>query len=265
MKGNKKMNKNKLVLEIVNPIMIEKGFQLERVGSAWFWIKEVSGTKQEVYIVDRNGMLDLHIGSGRGDVSGMSGYVLHQTLDNPRTDTSEWSYLFQEDRKEHLYEDILKDFKDIIEKNCDYLLEEIAEAVKKVVPNKKHFMYLYENHIELAKTYRKKCGIVDQDILTVAEILLDNVEKLIGKPLNEVENDLIGMAVVFEEELIKQYGGKRSLNLEYSTSVINGVGKINRSFGVLVDFFKAWKSHDMLDFKRKQYETWYDMEKNYRC
>lgn len=252
--------KKELMYQIIVPVMEEKGFLMtENRYGTWIWKKEVEGVMEEVSILDFGGSMNLYIGISKGGVNWVTseeGGSLLSTLESPRTTADQHHYILYEKTQKDIYENLLLDFRDIILKNCDTILVENARKVKQIIPGRKHFEYICSNREQLVKEYSQRLGIDGtQNILEVYDKIVEQVRKLMGKPLAEVENDLVGYAALLEEEILRQYGGERKVNDELGTVSIRQVGSgiSKKSFNLLTDMFCMWK-YDVSD---KQWEREY--------
>ena len=238
--------------------MDDKGFQLKRsTKGIWEWEKEVSGIPENVMITDVSGRVSLTIGKSRGNVEAGRAESLIETIENPRTTMWDWTYegahtTFKS--KEELYENILLDYRDIIVKNCDEVLLKNAEELKRVVPNQKHFQYMCENCVQLAKEYKEKLGCAGDNVRDIFEIVYERILLLSGKPLEAVENELVAYAALLEEEILKQYGGVRKINYEAQSIMIRDVGKRRKSHNILLMIFFLWENTKRIDVVRNNLE-----------
>ena len=108
----------------------------------------------------------------------------------------------------------------------------------------------------LVEEYREKLGINGQDILEIYDRIAGRMKELCGQPLEEVENEIIGYAALLEDEILRQYGGKREISYEMGSVVISEVGRkvMKSSFNTLVDMFWIWKEEQRIGFYRKDLE-----------
>lgn len=244
----KATRKKELMNQIIVPVMEEKGFLMteNRYGS-WVWEKEVEGVMEKVSILDSGPSMNLYIGLSRGGVNWVTseeGVSLLSTLESPRTTARQRFYRLYEKTQKDIYENLLLDFRDIILKNCDAILVENARKVKQIIPGRKHFEYICSNREQLVKEYGQRLGIDGtQSILEVYDKIVEQVRELMGRPLEMVEDDLMGYAVLLEEEILRQYGGERKVNNEMNTVTIHQVGSgvSKKSFNTLTDMFWMWK------------------------
>lgn len=255
--------KKELMNQIIVPVMEEKDFLMtESRNGCWVWKKEVEGVMEEVSILDFDGRMDLHIGLSRGEVNSEPGVSLLSTLEHPRTTAEHCDYILYEKTQKDIYENLLLDFRDVILKNCDTILVENAKKVKQIIPSRKHFEYMCNNREQLVKEYGEKLGIDGhQNILEVYDKIIEQVRKLLGKPLAVVENDLTGYAALLEEEILRQYGGERKVNNEMGTVTIRRVGfnEPKTSFNILVNIFSMWKQDGKgIQGKKKEMEYFYN-------
>ncbi len=265
----KTKRKKELMNQIIVPVMEEKNFLMteNRYGS-WIWKKEVEGVMEQVLILDLDGSIDLYIGISKGSADWESsvfserGTSLLSTLEHPRTTADHHYYILYEKTQKDIYENLLLDFRDILLKNCDTILVENARKVKKIIPNRKHFEYMCSNREQLVKEYGRKLGIDGhRNILEVYDKIIEQVKELMGKPLAAVENDLIGYAVLLEEEILRQYGGERKVNDEMGTVVISRVGfnEPKSSFNTLSEMFWMWKHNgESIQGQKKNMEYFYN-------
>lgn len=236
--------KKELIKKILFPVMDKKGLSLRNYHcGVWTWEKEVDGIMEEVELSD-NGRVYLRIGMEKNDVWPGVGTRLLLKMEHPRTDFVGWgNYSLYPEKGKALYEDILLDIRDILEKYCDSILKENAEGVKKAVPTRKHFEYMRENREHLVEEYREKLGINGQGIVEIYELMAGRIRLLCGQPLEEVEKDLMGYSALLEDEILRQYGGIREMHDEFGTFTITNVGQgvFKRTFNMMVRIFGAWK------------------------
>lgn len=256
------IRKKDLMRRIIYPVMEEMGFVLAKQDRAsWEWRKEVEGVEEAVTFYDFDHRVSFTVGKDIGDAFAVQGEELLQTLEHPRTTKWDWSDKDKPGDRRERYEDILLDFRDILLKNCDTVLKEHAEKLKKQVPNQKHFEYMCSHREELIEEYRKKLGIDgSQNIMETFDIILEKVKERIGKPLEEVERDLIGYAVLLESEMLRLYGGVRSVNEEYGSVMLSGVGKgvSYNCFNTLTDVFWVWENEKVMEDRRKEIRRLYE-------
>lgn len=266
-KVQKKIRKKKeLVEQIIFPIMENMGLALRNYDyGVWIWEKEIDGVMEEVELSDVYGRVALRIGMSSTDVAHESGTKLLLKMEHPRTDFLDWGHytLIPEEGKA-LYEDILLDIRDILERFCESILKENAEEMKKVVPTRKHYEYMCGNSDKLAEEYRKKLGIDGQGILEIYEIMAERIRQLCHQPLEEAEMDLMGFTALLEEEIIKQYGGIREINEKFESITISKVGRgvFKRTFNIMVRIFGAWKYERKIETLREELRCFVDEEEN---
>lgn len=251
--------KKQLIQKIIGPVMIEKGLSLRSNSDGiWVWEKDMHGIMEEVNLWDMDRSLSMHIGLGKLGGEPALGNKLWKTLENPRTDWTEWAYCIHT-QKEKLYENILLDMRDILIMHCDAELERNAEEIRKAIPNRKHFEKLRDHYEQLALEYRGKLGTRGMDILEICEAIAEQVKMRWNKPLEEVEDDLVGYAALLESEILRQYGGIREVNEEMDAIVISkvGFGRFTDSFNVLTEIFWIWEGKDKL-------EIWWNLMKSFQ-
>ncbi|MCM1097613.1 MAG: hypothetical protein NC427_06060 [Ruminococcus flavefaciens] len=256
------VRKKELMKRIIYPVMEEMGFTLvEETRGAWEWMKEVEGVNEVVSIYDLDHRISLMIGEDVGDTGAVQGEKLLQTLEKPRTTEWDWSDQYKPGDRRERYEDILLDFRDILLKNCDTVLREHAEKIKKQVPNRRHFEYMCAHREELLEEYREKLGIDgSQNIMETFDIILEGVRERLGKPLEEVEKDLLGYAVLLEAEILRLYGGVREVSERYGSVMLSNVGKglIGTSFNTMTTVFWVWKNENVMEDMRKEIRQLYE-------
>ncbi|MBQ7954603.1 MAG: hypothetical protein IJ282_02525 [Lachnospiraceae bacterium] len=253
------MNKNKMIKEIISPVMEEKGFHFKRhVTGLWEWEKQIEDIREEVSIVDFRGAISLIIGKSMKGVCYVEGESLLSTLDNPRTKQSDWKYWETIDAE--LYKNILLDFKDILILNCDEVLKQHVKEIRSAIPNKKHFERYVEHFDELAEEGRNKLEISNQNVLEIWRIIMDNVRLLIGHPVEEVEDLLLGYAAFMEKEMLRQYGGRREINYDKENCRLCEVGKTRSAFNFLAEMFWAWESEALWETGINNFYYWYERE-----
>ena len=221
------MSKAKQIDKIIAPMMTEKGFELETDRRTyWRWKKMVSDVQEEVLIFDMQQLIQLTIGKSMNGVHFVLGDELLDTLDHPRTESDDWDYRgCEKERKKELYENILYDMRDILEKNCDRILVEHAEAVKKALPNRKHFEKLRDHYDKMAEEYSQKYATQDKDMLEIFEIMMHEISGMSEKRIEEVEDELLGFAALMYSETLKRYGGIKTVYEEYENIMLTKVGK----------------------------------------
>lgn len=257
------MKRNELIINIIGPVMSEKGFELETDKRGyWRWKKIVLGEKEEVTLMDIQQIVRLTIGKAKRGVMFLSGDQLLHTLDNPRTKSEDWFYYKSEgSQKQEIYENILKDIRDILVKNCDRILEEHAEKIKNAVPNKRHFEKLRDNYEKIAEEYSQKYVTDNKDILEILDVIMYQISRMFEEPLQDVENDLLGFAAIMYYEVQKQYGGKLEVDEELENIMLVDVGKNKTSYSFLLDIFGMWKNREWFNQYRENFVWWYNSEK----
>ena len=244
-----KARKKQLIEKIIGPVMTEKGLSLRTNSDGiWVWEKDMDGIMEEVCLWDMEGSLSMQIGLMKLGVWPGLGNDLLETLEHPRTNWTEWTYWIRA-QKEKLYENILLDMKDILIMHCDAVLEKNAEELRKAIPNRKHFEKFRDHYDQLVLEYHERLGTRGMDILGVCESIAEQVKMRWGKPLEEVEDDLVGYAALLESELLQQYGGIRKVDEKMDAIVISevGFGRSRDSFNVLRDIFWIWEGKEKLE------------------
>ena len=262
----KAAKKKALVKKIIFPVMKKMGLVLRSYDcGTWIWEKEMDGVLEEVELLDMNGRVFLRIGRDRNDVWPEWGTKLLKKMEAPRTDSCGWGhYSLSPTEGKALYEDILLDIRDILERFCDSILKENADGMKKTVPNRKHYEYMCENRERLIEEYREKLGVDGQGIMEIYVLMEDRLRQLCRKPLEEVENELMGYTALLEEEILRQYGGIRKISDKYGTIIISKVGRgvYKRSFNMMVDMFWAYKSEKNIGVVGERLRSFVNAEEN---
>ena len=211
--------KRRLVNEILVPVMEEKGFGMTRSSQGlWEWKKEIDRVMEMVSVLDLDGLVSMEIGMSKGGIRGKSAIDLLPTLEHPRTRAMEWAYVGRE--RDGLYRDILLDMRDILLKNGEGILRENAEGLKKCIPNRRHFECLRDEGEELAEEYGERLGIDgSQDVLEAYDMVAERLRGLCGRPLEEVERDLIGFSALMEREIGRASCRERECDLVYISVV----------------------------------------------
>lgn len=261
-----KSRRNRLIQEIIGPVMAEKGLSLRSSDDgSWTWEKDVGGIMEEIGIWDSGSRLSMTLGLGKLGARRKMGHELLCTLEHPRTEWMEWSY-FKYSERERLYEDILLDMRDILLANCDTILERNAEEVRNAIPNRKHFEKLRDHCGQLAERYREELGTGGKDLAGICEAIGEQVRMRQGKPPEEVEDDLVGYAALLETELLRQYGGIREIHEELDSITISGTGykRARNSFNLLGDIFWAWKTDGAVDSWKEEMRAFQDKDRRER-
>ncbi len=265
----KKSEKKKaLVHKIISPVMEGKGLSLRSYDKGvWIWEKEIDGVMEEVKLADEHGNMSLRIGLSKTDVRSASGTKLLLQMEHPRTSTlGWWHYSLYPEEGKALYEDLLLDIRDILERFCDPILEKNAAEVKKAVPKRRHFEYMRDNREKLVEEYREKLGISGQGILEIYELMVPGLQQMREQPLEAVENELVGYAALLEEEILSQYGGLREVHEDFGTITITNVGHTvsKRTFNMLVRIFLAWKKERKIELLGKELREFVEDDENGR-
>lgn len=238
--------KDMLIMEIINPLMENKGFTLKRPeANFWQWEIWIDEVYQYVQLHDTNGCIYLVIGRGEKH---WPGEMLLPYMDNPRTNREQWRYgLFEKDGigKEALFQDIFADCHDILEKYCDTILQECVEEMKNSVPNHHHFLRFQQEYDALSSEYYEKLAMGDQNAVEALESVKQYMEPLRGKPVAEVETELLGLAAAYEKKILEEYGGEKGVREEMDSSYICKVGKTKRVLNILVSIFGVWEKWDL--------------------
>lgn len=250
------MNKNKMIKEIIEPYMEANGFVKQpKQRGFWCWKKEIQGIPQSITITDIQGMVSMELGTSACGIPHVPAANIMSNLHNPRTKMWDWTYRFYEGDKELLYENILKDFRDLLEICGERVLLEHTEKRKKSIPNRRHFYYLSEHYDELVKKYSEQLAFRDESIIEKWEVIADKIIALSESPVEEVEEQLLGYVAVMETEMIQMYGGRRGIDTEAETCYVL-VGKKEKVFNFLTRFFSLWKNRTIYEDKRKEIEEW---------
>lgn len=236
--------RKQLIQKIIGPVMIEKGLSLRSNSDGiWVWEKDMDGIMEEVNLRDMDGRLSMDIGLSKLEAEPALGNNLLETLEHPRTDRWEWNYWTCRVQQEKLYENILLDMRDILIMHCDAVLEKNAEEIRKTVPNRKHFERLRDHYEELAPEYHEKLEIEGLNIAEICRVIAEQIKMRQGRPLEQVENDLVGYAALLESEVLRQHGGIREVYEEKDAIVIGklGFGRWRDSMNALGEIFRVWK------------------------
>ncbi len=256
--------KRRLVNEVLVPVMEEKGFEMTSSSHGlWEWKKEIDGVMEMVSVLDLDGLVSMEIGMSKGGIRAKSAVDLLPTLEHPRTRAMEWAYVGRE--RDGLYRDILLDMRDILLKNGEGILRENAEGLKKCIPNRRHFECLRDEGEELAEEYGERLGIDgSQDVLEAYDMVAERLRGLCGRPLEEVERDLIGLSALMEREVLRWYGGEREISEEYDTVMVVDSGALKTdSYNFMTHLFAIWKSERHIEVFRKQLEHYYEWNLKY--
>ena len=251
--------KRRLVNEVLVPVMEEKGFEMTSSSHGlWEWKKEIDGAMEMVSVLDLDGLVSMEIGMSKGGIRAKSAVDLLPTLEHPRTRAMEWAYVGRE--RDGLYRDILLDMRDILLKNGEGILRENAEGLKKCIPNRRHFECLRDEGERLAEEYGERLGIDgSQDVLEAYDMVAERLRGLCGRPLEEVERDLIGLSALMEREVLRWYGGKREISEEYDTVMVVDSGALKTdSYNFMIHFFAIWKDKRRIESYREQLEWYYE-------
>ncbi len=245
--------KDMLVMEMINPLMENKGFILKRPeANFWQWEIWIDEVYQYVQLHDTKGCIYLVIGRGEKH---WPGEMLLPYMDNPRTNREQWRYgLFEKDGagKEALFQDIFADCHDILEKYCDTILRECVEEMKNSVPNHHHFLRFQQEYDALSAEYYEKLSMGDKNAMEALESVQQYMEPLRGKPVAEVETELLGLAAAYEKKILEEYGGEKGVREEMDSSYICKVGKKDDSLNILLYIFGTWEREEYWDtVKRK--------------
>lgn len=97
--------------------------------------------------------------------------------------------------------------RDILVLHCDAILEKKADEERKDPLKRRHFEQFREHYEQLVTEYRGKLKTEDKDLSCVCEAIAEQVRVRIGRPIEEVEDDLVGYAALLASEILRQYGG----------------------------------------------------------
>lgn len=234
--------KDKMVMEMVAPLMEEKGFTLQKPEpNFWQWDIWIEEIYQYVQLYDTKGCIYLIIGRGE---SHWPGEALLPYMENARTKKGQWQYgRFERDGmgKEALLKDIFADCRDILEKYCDKIIQDCVEEIKKEVPNRHHFLRFQAEYDVLSEEYYQKLDMKNKDAMEALESVREYIEPLRGKSVVEVETDLLGLAAAYEKKILEEYGGEKGIKQEFDSSYICKVGKNKTTLNILLDIFFSWQ------------------------
>lgn len=264
----KKIQKKKeLVRQIIFPVMENMGLALTSHNcGVWTWEKEINGVMEKVELFDVYGRVDLRIGMSRNNVWPGLGRKLLLKMEHPRTNSRGWAhYALAPEEGKTLYEDILLDIRDILERFCEPVLRQNADEIKQAVPNRKHYEYMCENREKLAGEYREKLGINGQGILETYGLVAERIRLLCGRSLEEAEKDLMGYAALLEEEILRQYGGVRKKDDRYASVFITEVGRHRKCFNMMADIFFAYKNTRAIEVVGNNLKLLAEKEENSRA
>lgn len=258
-----RINKKALIMEIVNPVMEEMGLELVccKTGE-WKWEKEIIGSKEYVEIMDFDGRISLVIGNQKGQKY-KQGEALLRTIDNPRTTWWDWTYKDKSDasNREELYRNILFDFRDILQVNCESILNENAITVKNRVPNSKHFKLLCDVSLENVKAKYEELIMEVKDELDAVQLLMSKAAGMHEDSVEQVEEMLVLYAAVIVYIIMKQDGVRKKVDYEYQTLVVSKYDKrgyVGHSTNVLLDIFGIWKNPEKLSGEQRAVKAFFE-------
>lgn len=109
------------------------------------------------------------------------------------------------------------------------------------MPTRKQFHYLLEHYDELVNKYTEELAFRDESIVEKWEFIVKKIVAMAGKPIEQVEEILLGYVAVMETEMLKEYGGVRKNNMRaYTCYVLMDNGEV--VFNFLAEFFFIWKN-----------------------
>lgn len=117
---------------------------------------------------------------------------------------------------EEEFVDILNTFKDIILERGLNALEEISAPSTEKRPTEKTNLELFQKHSDLNREYRILMGIENEtSTRKVLEKINEVIQEYKNKDFKEIENNLVGLAAVYGEELISRRGGEWQWREDY--------------------------------------------------
>ena len=170
------MNKKKMIKEIIQPVMEEKGFELisDKRGN-WTWVKEIQGLAEEVSVSDMDGGLFLDMGLSGFGVMLCQERNLWDTLEHPRTEMMDMYYRLSPD-PESAFRNRLLDCRDILVKNVDRVLEENARSIKKPMEDQRRRFSLFRD--KYAEYVEKNSIEYQNEKLTIYEVIEKVLQKI---------------------------------------------------------------------------------------
>ena len=133
-------------------------------------------------------------------------------------------------------------FKYIILKYGFDALERISVPTTEIRPTKETNLYLYENHKELNKRYRKKFGI-DENTTTeeIFQIVYDYILETQGEEFEVVKETLIGLTAVVGTVMVEASKGGWEWEPEWNICWVIGTGKDPRRTYLFNSIISCWR------------------------
>lgn len=117
-----------------------------------------------------------------------------------------------------------------------------------------------ENYEQLAQEALKKYEVDGQGVLKVYDVVMSQIQKLQGKELEKVENDLLELAAMWEKTIWDTYGGERFVNQDIGVVGLSEIGKTRKVLNILKLVFLVWKNPPYFEDYKKDFLSWYRRE-----
>lgn len=163
---------------------------------------------------------------------------------------------FLEFKDEEEYKEILHTFSKILIQEGFRVLEEKSKHTTEARPKKETYWKLYTEHDELNREYRKKYDLEDTEsslkcIQKISDIILGTKDRKFA----EVEEMLIGLAAVYGDQLIQEWGGEWVWS-EMNNSCCVGGMRNGAYTNPLVDMIFYWtRGEEELDILAQPFDV----------
>lgn len=163
---------------------------------------------------------------------------------------------FLEFKDEEEYKEILHAFSKILIQEGFRVLDEKSKHTTEARPKKETYWKLYTEHDELNREYRKKYHLEDTEsslkcIQKISDIILGTKDRKFA----EVEEMLIGLAAVYGDQLIQEWGGEWVWS-EMNNSCCAGGMRNGAYTNPLVDMIFYWtRGEEDLDILAQPFDA----------
>lgn len=198
--------KDKLIQEILGYFLQAEGFSyLMYDVQTWIFERKKRDVKQNICVHDKGDSMRLYLQT--------NAYRQMPVFDKKIVDREKYKgdrLGFWEYKNDEEFAMILEIYKEALEDRGLQELERISEHATEIRPTPESNRYLYEHHAELFEEYRLKLGLDsgNLEVFAVMEVIKNELERLQGREFSNVLPNLIGLAAVCGETIVKSYDAK---------------------------------------------------------
>lgn len=217
------MNNHKHMKKIIGEALKEYGFMYQSMGAhGCKFVKEGEERKQEIYIDTIRKHKNMVRMIFHTNAYGQKEVYVHRLVPSGYKGMN--GIGFWEWTKEEEFIRIMELFREIILERGLETLEKISMPTTEERPKPETEKRLYERRESLNKEYRKRLGLKEDSRKEQALLMIyKEIIKTRKEEFSKIEEDLIGLAAVYGEELIRQCNGEWEWT--GNACIIKGIGR----------------------------------------